>query len=289
MDIKTTSYHPEWQTNRINWILEKYPAHLWKDKRVLELAPCNGVIGDFFRSIGADVLSVEGRASNIEQINKDFPELNVIEGNLDTADWSYGQFDVIINFGLFYHLENYHREHLENCINNCELLLFESVIFDSDRRTLHVKDEEGIDQSLSGKSGTPSTSYIESILRLNQCEFTKYCDGRLNSVNQKYDWEDKNSNIYNNGHRRMYIIERRIKNYSESPAEGVEGFLIYKPLENKHYFRVYDRENKERFIDYDICSEDLEIKIIDRFHSLYVGSRTKLDYSSKVLGKSIDS
>lgn len=206
-EIKITSYHPEWQKKRILWILEKFPVEFWKDKRVLELAPCNGVIGDFFRSLGAKALCVEGRRENIEDIANNFPGLDVVQGDLDTVDWPYGQFDIIINFGLFYHLENFHKEHLINCINNCKLLLFESLIFDSAQSEMYRTDEKvGNDQSLSGVGYTPSTKYIEDIFRERGCPFTKYSDKELDSDTQTYSWIEENKRNYSNKNRRMWIV-----------------------------------------------------------------------------------
>jgi hypothetical protein len=59
--IKETSYHPNWQTNRINFILSKYPKEFFKGKRILELGAYNGFIGAYFNSLGAEVHCVEGR------------------------------------------------------------------------------------------------------------------------------------------------------------------------------------------------------------------------------------
>lgn len=192
-------------------MLEKCPVPFWKNKNVLELAPFNGVIGNFFRSIGSNVISVEGRLENIAKINEEFPELYTIHGNLDTPTWDfdeYGKADIIINYGLFYHLENYHEEHLRNCINHCDLMFFETVVYDSDDSVLYTTSEgTGGDQSLSGVGKTPSTSYVEDILRDIGCKFTKYSDAALNGGCHKYDWVDKNSKIYSNVNRRMWVIE----------------------------------------------------------------------------------
>lgn len=199
-------YHDGWQLNRINWILNKYPKEFWKDKTVLELAPFNGVIGNYFSNLGAEVLGVEGRVENISNISKKFQEYNIIEGNLDSPDWPYGKFDIIFNFGLFYHLERFHEENLTNCIKNCNLLLFESVIFDSQYPELYQTVESGGDQSLSGIGNTPSTSYIENILKKNNCTFSRYSDKELNCASQKYSWLEEHKRVYYNNHRRMWIV-----------------------------------------------------------------------------------
>lgn len=73
---------------------------------------------------------------------------------------------------------------------------------------------------------------------------------------------------------------------NEKPAKGVKGFLLYSPFTHKHFFRVYDKTDKSKFKDYDICAEDIEIEIIDQFTVLRTGKDGvgKLDYSARVLG-----
>lgn len=208
MQIHSTTYHPEWQRNRINFMIQKYPEEFWVGKSVLELGSHNGVIGEFFRSIGANVLSVEGRPENVENIKGRFPNLKVIEGNLDIPNWEYGNFDIIINFGLIYHLENYTKEHIENCLLHCNLMFLESVIFDSVHSELYRSEERfGKDQSLSGVGMVPSTKFIEDIFKENNVKFTKYSEGCLNGGNHSYNWLDKNTRNYMNSQRRLWIIE----------------------------------------------------------------------------------
>ena len=166
-NIKDSWYHPDWQISRIDFILSKYPKEFFKGKRILELGACNGYISAYFKSLGAEVLAVEGRGENVEKIKEYYPDLDVEEYNLDTDIWYFGKWDIIINFGLYYHLETYHIEHLENCINNCDLMFFETVVYDSYESGLYFKYEEGYDQSLSNNGGTPTTSFVESIFQNN--------------------------------------------------------------------------------------------------------------------------
>lgn len=207
-NINPSEYYSEWQNNRIKFILEKYDPSFFNGKTVLELGSCNGYIGSYFqKKLGCKVLSVEGRKENIENIRKNYPDLDVVEGNLDTEDWIYGKFDIIINFGLFYHLEKFHVDHLVNCVKNCDLLFFESVIIDSFEKSIYFHTEQGYDQSLSDRGGTPSTSFVEHIFNECGCEFTKYSDNKLNGESHRYDWEDSNSRTYNPWTRRFWIVE----------------------------------------------------------------------------------
>jgi hypothetical protein len=126
--------------------------------------------------------------------------------NLDTAEWKWGHYDIIINFGLYYHLEKYHKEHLENCINNCDLMFFETVVYDSFETGIYFRYETGYDQSLSNNGGTPSTLYVESIFNENNKNYEKFKDSSLNAYNHHYDWPDADSKIFNQWSRRFWIV-----------------------------------------------------------------------------------
>ncbi len=74
-------------------------------------------------------------------------------------------------------------------------------------------------------------------------------------------------------------------------AKGKKGFLLYSPITQKHFFRVYDPEDKSKFVDYDLYAEDIEIEILDGFTELCEGEDgNRLDYSRRVLRneKSLD-
>lgn len=209
---KIQSKHPycgEWQINRVNLILSIYGEDFFKGKKILELAPFNGVIGACFNILGAQVDCIEGREENIQNIQYNFPELHTSQGNLDSPDWDYGDYDIIINFGLYYHLEYYHTEHLINCINHCDLMFFETVVYDSNESTIYFRPEWGGDQSLSTNGGTPSTSYVEDIFKKKKVKYTKYTNNDLNHSGHHYDWEDTGKGHYDPGSRRFWIVETK--------------------------------------------------------------------------------
>ena len=203
-----TNYHKEWQNNRINFILSKYPEDFFKDKKILELGSHNGFFGESFRKLGADVLSVEGRPENVVEISRRFPDLKIQCSDLDTDVWEFGYWDVIINFGLFYHLENHHEKHLENCLNNCNLLFFESVIYDSYESEIFFKMESGGDQSLSTMGGTPSTKYVENIFEKFDVVYEKFSTNSLNGNNHRYDWPDTGNKSFTGWDRRFWIVKK---------------------------------------------------------------------------------
>ena len=72
-------------------------------------------------------------------------------------------------------------------------------------------------------------------------------------------------------------------NYKEKSAKNKKGFLLYSPVIEWYFFRIYDGEN---FIDYDLFAEEIEIQILGDWTSLYTSDeKNKLDFNSKALGK----
>jgi hypothetical protein len=208
--MKETNYHKDWQHNRVNFISKLYENDLsfFKGKRVLELGSFNGWIGNWFqKKLGAEVTCVDGRLENTNYIKKYYPDIKRVElSNLDTPEWEWGRYDIIINFGLYYHLQHFHEKHLENCIDNCDLMFFESVIFDSCESTIFMRKEAGRDQSLSGYGGTPSTSYVEDLFKNKGCSFTKYTDSCLNGNGHHYDWQDVHTQVLDQCARRFWVV-----------------------------------------------------------------------------------
>lgn len=206
--IKETTYHPDWQQNRINFITARYSKEFFKGKNILELGAYNGYIGAYFSTLGANVHCVEGRIENVQKIKADYPSVTVERADLDTPDWNWGHYDIIINFGLYYHLEKFHKEHLINCINNCDLMFFETVIYDSFESEIYYRLESGDDQSLSTQGGNPSTKFVEDIFKDKGVQFTKYTSPLLNNYQHKYDWPDSGNKIFNQFHRRFWIVNK---------------------------------------------------------------------------------
>lgn len=81
--------------------------------------------------------------------------------------------------------------------------------------------------------------------------------------------------------------KKRHVNDKETPAEGKRGFLLWSYLTGRHFFRIYDPENKRIFTDYEVYAEDIEIEIQAGGLSLYENEQGdhRLDWSSQVLGR----
>ena len=163
----TNIFHPqylEWTMKRINKILELYGLDFFKNKRILELGGGIGDIGGFFAELGAEVLSLEGRLMNVvlaQLKNSRIKNYKCRQFNLENDFSEFGKFDLIINFGLVYHLKNVEK-HLNCCAKMADNILLETVVCDStdSSKIILVDDPEGNDEALDGTGSRPGPYYM---------------------------------------------------------------------------------------------------------------------------------
>lgn len=108
---------------------------------------------------------------------------------------------------MFYHLENYHKECLVNCINNCNILFFETCVYDIPSSELIPNNESGTTQSISNRAKIPTSQWVENVLLEQNVSWNKILDGRLNGGGHHYDWSD---GYYNGLSRRFWVINGKL-------------------------------------------------------------------------------
>ena len=205
-----TRHYDDWRTTRMNGVKKYISLDYFKSKTLLEVGCGHADIGNMFYALGADVTSSDGRKEHLDIVNQKYPHIKtlLIDGDNDTIKDKY---DIIVHWGLLYHLKEIER-HLENVSQKCDLLLLETEVSDSDDKDFYIStNENGYDQAFNNKGIRPSPSYVERVLEKNGFQFKIIKDPILNSSFHQYDWNISNSKTSRNGLRRFWICWKNIE------------------------------------------------------------------------------
>lgn len=203
-------HYDGWNESRMNGIKKYILPDYFKSKTVLELGAGHAHIGNKFSELGAIVTSSDGRREHVATINRIYPHLNtkLIDGDNIT---SIDNYDIIIHWGLLYHLKEIEL-HLEKISDKCNVLLLETEVADSDDNSFYLMTHEsGHDQALNTIGIRPSPAYVEKILTKNGFNFKLIMDPILNSSFHNYDWEIKNTKSWRHGLRRFWICWKNLE------------------------------------------------------------------------------
>ncbi|MDB6109424.1 MAG: hypothetical protein JWR69_1174 [Pedosphaera sp.] len=201
-----------WQQNRIKSILKHYSADFFDGKTIIELGAGYGDIGRFFHQLGAKVTFIEGRKENVTEIQRRYPSMRVLQWDLNdplppTADKA----DIIIHFGLLYHLGNPEAS-LRNSCRACQYMMLETECCDSDDPNFVRPVKEKAywkDHALNGEGCSPSPAFVERTLTEEGMEFERVTDARCNGGEHFYDWPIKNTGITKKGQRKFWFVKKK--------------------------------------------------------------------------------
>jgi SAM-dependent methyltransferase len=221
------SYDP-WRTVRINKMLEIYGLDYFRLARVLELGCGHGEIGAFFADVGADVVCLDGRRKNVDiarMKHRRLTNLHCEQCDLDEPFTHYGRFDLIIDFGLLYHLRHIDN-HLQCCFEMADDIVLETVVCDSnDSHKIFFCDEnrEVDEESIAGVGSRPSPFYIERVAREHGFEATRYFTADLNVGDQfVYDWQHQDDDCLGGWQlRRFWRLRKSAEETTSTQAESL--------------------------------------------------------------------
>ena len=134
----------------------------WKSdlglRTALDLGCGVGYFSSLLQDLGLRVTAVDARAENIAEARSRFPGIDFHVADAEDASLAdLGTFDLVLCFGLLYHLENPMRAIRNLCALTGKLLLLESMAVDEEQPFFLLLDEpEGEDQSLRAVSCYPS-------------------------------------------------------------------------------------------------------------------------------------
>jgi hypothetical protein len=202
-------YHG-WRASRTRKLDQIFGREYFRGKSVLECGAGTGLIGKFLREQwGAKVSFTEGRPELIERIERNNRHTEIYLIDHDHPWHIPRRFDVIIHWGLLYHLRAWRNEltYAINCMDLGGVMLLESEVLDSDKdEEIEQVEKREDDQSLSGMAVRASAIRIEKALRDLNLEFKRYDDPDLNSEFHCYDWKVANSMTAGGEHRRFWVI-----------------------------------------------------------------------------------
>ncbi len=101
-----------------------------------------GHFSGLLKSLGLEVTAVDGRKENVEEARRRNPHIRIHQYNAeDPALTAVGRFDVVLCFGLLYHLENPFLAIRNLGRMTGRILLIESVIFPGEEPIMGLIDE----------------------------------------------------------------------------------------------------------------------------------------------------
>lgn len=212
------SHYTGWNESRISAIIDYYGKDFFQGKSLLEVGCGWADMGAYFHSLGSDVSVSDAREEHIEVIQKRHPELKGLVVDSENVDWQYdkSKFDIIIHFGLLYHLQN-PEVNLKMICDHCDTLIIETEVLDSDdpNRVLSKAEETVWERgawgmAFSGTGSLPSYAWVERVLEECGMEVVRIPKPELaNFGAHRYDWPRVNANRFVSAQRAMWFCRKK--------------------------------------------------------------------------------
>jgi hypothetical protein len=149
-----------------------------------------------------DVTCIEGRSENLEVLKQKYPFFNSMLGDMD-KELIQNHYNVILHAGLLYHMKNI-VNNLENCLQNCDILILETENIDSDEDSdsiVMIYENSSSDCGASSLLNSDCTNYssrttrkfLESMFIKHNFKFVLLDSPEANSFCYVYDWKVTNS------------------------------------------------------------------------------------------------
>jgi len=214
-----SGHYEDWRRTRFNGILKYIEKDFFINKSLLELGGGYGDNGNLFKNLGSIVTSSDARNEHLIIGKNKYPDIKFELLDCDN-DLIKEKYDIILHWGVLYHLKNI-EFNLKNVCEKCDYLLLETEVCNSldDSTNLLLFENNSYDQAYNRYGSRPSEKMIEKILTNSNFNFKLIMDPILNSGIHKYDWENINSGDYECGKRRFWICW---KNNIEFPIKVID-------------------------------------------------------------------
>jgi SAM-dependent methyltransferase len=212
--IFAASYYRESQLTRLMNLFAHVDLERWRDYKILEVGSGRGDLGAAFTQLGFDVTSTDGRPEHVAAIKAMGRKTFVLDLDSTGVD-TVGDYDLILSFGVLYHLAR-PEEFLRSCGKRAKVLLLETAVCDRSEPIVRWIDEpggwRGTDQALEGKACRPSPSWVEGVCR--EAGFSSVRDISSGLGNWKigsFDWTPRDTGEWRRDGvnlRKMWVCER---------------------------------------------------------------------------------
>lgn len=167
-------YYLSTHKQRFYYMLNRFGPRYFKDKTIVELGGSVGILSNALSILGAKPTVYEGRLENIRKGMKKYPHIEFVHINLDDEDFTSKNYDIVLNFGVFYHILNFDKFIKSSYKIANELLLLDgNISTDSDISLLIKLERDIIDTSLTNRQCLCSPSYMEHVL--SECKDNREC------------------------------------------------------------------------------------------------------------------
>ena len=182
----------------------------YKNNYVIILYKDNGYISNELSKLGADCTVYEGREENINIGKNKFPHIKFIKVDLENQI-PIDKFDIVLNFGVFYHLKN-----PENFLRKTLLLFNDMMLLDGNVSTngsrYQMDNPDDYDQSLHGEIKLVTDDDISYLFKDFSIENV---NNELNEIGKitgsPYDYVNGCDFLSDNNMKRTFWIIENIK------------------------------------------------------------------------------
>jgi SAM-dependent methyltransferase len=207
---------PNYRDSELTRLLNLF-AHIdasrWQGMRVLEVGAGYGRIGEVFEQLGFDVTSTDGRAEHVERMNSKGRRAHVLD--LDQGEDLTGGYDLVLAFGVLYHLSR-PDSFIKRCGEAAKVLVLETVVCDDLGAVLRPVTEpsgwRGKDQALHHLGCRPSPLWVEECCRTAGFDLIRDISSSVaNWKTGSYDWTPRGTGEWRrNGVnlRKMWVCEK---------------------------------------------------------------------------------
>jgi len=202
-------WYKPWRMVRMMKLCKLMGGKEWfKGKRTLELGCGHGHVSKMLKNWGANPLATDGREWSLEATKYYWPDLEIKLVD-QTKNYDLGKFDLVIHWGISYHLPPDKWEYDLVCAaGHAPVMSYECEVVDSSDSKWAKPNatDKGLDKSLTDLGTFLSPAAIERCFGEMGCNFKRYDDEDLNSGANRYSWPETDSGIWRVGQRRFWMI-----------------------------------------------------------------------------------